>query len=196
MNMPSNQSGSTILSYQVNGNAATSYIYTIAEEQIKPLISVVEGVYSVTISGATPQEWEILYDQEKLSAIGVSSSAISNSINNYLLEREIGGATETFAGGVTKRTYLTLIGNSKDSFKWDDIPVAKASGRIIHLTDVAQIKLKEQRPRSYFRINGLNTVNVTVSAWKNVNTVKVAEEVKKVVEQIKKELPPGYSIRT
>jgi multidrug efflux pump subunit AcrB len=196
MNMPSNQSGSMILSFQVNGNAATSYIYTIAEEQIKPRISVVEGVYSVNITGATPQEWEILYDQEKLSAIGISSSAISTSIDNYLLEREIGGATETFAGGVTKRTYLTLTGNSKDSFKWDDIPVAKASGRIIHLTDVAQVKLKEQRPGSYFRINGLNTVNVTVSAGKNVNTVKVAGEVKKVVEQIKKELPPGYSIRT
>jgi len=196
MNMPSNQSGSTILSYQVNGNAATSYIYTIAEGQIKPLISVVEGVYSVSITGATPQEWEILYDQNKLSAIGISSSAISTSINNYLLEREIGGATETFAGGITKRTYLTLTGNSKDSFKWDDIPVAKVSGRIIHLTDVAQVKLKEQRPQSYFRINGLNTVNVTVSAGKNVNTVKVADEVKKVVEQIKKELPPGYSIRT
>jgi multidrug efflux pump subunit AcrB len=35
-----------------------------------------------------------------------------------------------------------------------------------------------------------------VSAGKNVNTVKVADEVKKVVEQIKRELPPGYSIRT
>jgi len=31
MNMPSNQSGSTILSFQINGNASTSYIYTLAE---------------------------------------------------------------------------------------------------------------------------------------------------------------------
>ena len=102
MNMPSNQSGSTILSYQVNGNASTSYIYTLAEELIKPAISIVEGVYSVNIYGATPQEWEIIYDQEKLAAIGVSSSAISTSINNYLLEKEIGGATETLDRGAHK----------------------------------------------------------------------------------------------
>jgi len=196
MNMPSNQSGSSILSFQVNGNASTSYIYTIAEEQIKPLISVVEGVYSVNIYGATPQEWEIIYDQEKLSAIGVSSSLISSSINNYLLEREIGGATETLQGGLTKRTYLTLTGNSEDKFKWDDIPVAKASGRIIHLTDVAKIKLKDQQPQSFYRINGLNTVNITVSAGKNVNNIKVAGAVKTEIEKLKKELPPGYSIRT
>ena len=126
---------------------ATSYIYTLAEEQIKPRISIVEGVYSVNIYGATPQEWEIIYDQEKLAAIGVSSSAISSSINNYLLEREIGGATETSSGGLTKRTYLTLTGNCEDIFRWDDIPVANPSGRIIHLTDVAKIKLKDQRPQ-------------------------------------------------
>jgi multidrug efflux pump subunit AcrB len=196
MNMPSNQSGSTILSFQVNGNANTSYIYTLAEEQIKPRISIIEGVYDINISGATPQEWEILYDQEKLTAISVSSSSISSSINKYLLEKEIGGATETLAGGLTKRTYLTLTGNSKETFKWDDIPVAKASGRIIHLTDVAQVKLKEQQPRSFYRINGLNTVNFTVSAGKNVNNIKVADAVKKEIEKIKKELPPGYSIRT
>ncbi|MCE5345655.1 MAG: efflux RND transporter permease subunit [Bacteroidales bacterium] len=196
MNMPSNQSGSTILSFQINGNASTSYIYTLAEEMIKPGISVVEGVYSVNIYGATPQEWEIIYDQEKLAAIGVSASTISSSINNWLLEKEIGGATEIMAGGLAKRTYLTLTGNSKETFRWDYIPVAKSSCRIIHLTDVAKIKLKEQQPQSYYRINGLNTVNLTVSAAKNVNNIKVADAVKKEIEKIKKEIPPGYSIRT
>ena len=196
MNMPSNQAGSAILSFQINGNASASYIYTLAEEQIKPAISLVEGVYSVNIYGATPLEWEIIYDQDKLSATGVNSSSISSAIDNYLLELELGGATETVAGGTAKRTYLTLTGNNKEAFRWEDIPVAKSSGRIIHLTDVAKIKLKDQRPQSYYRINGLNTVNLTVNAGKNVNNIKVADAVKKEIERIKKELPPGYSIRT
>lgn len=196
MNMPSNTSGSMILSFQVNGNASTSYIYNLAEEVIKPGISVLDGVYSVNIYGATPQEWEITYDQEKLSSLGVSSSAISTSINNFLLEKEIGGASETTTGGLTKRTYLTLTGNNRETFKWDYIPVAKVSGRIIHLTDVAVIKLKDQQPQNFYRINGLNTVNITVSAGKNVNNIKVADAVKKEIEKIKKVLPAGYSIRT
>jgi len=109
---------------------------------------------------------------------------------------ELGGAPESTPGGLEKRTYLTLEGSCSDSFRWNDIPVAKVSGRIIHLTDVAQVKLLEQHPQSYYRINGLNTVNINVSSGKNVNTIKVAGEVKKAVEKIKKELPPGYSIRT
>lgn len=196
MNMPSNQSGSTILSFQINGNANTSYIYTLAEELIKPRLSIVEGVYEVNIYGATPQQWEVIYDQEKLTSTGLNSSSISASINNYLLEREIGGATEIVSGGFAKRTYLTLTGNSEEKFRWDDIPVARTSGRIIHLTDLAHVKLTEQRPQSYYRINGLNTVNLTVSAGKNVNNIKVADAVKIEIDKIKKELPPGYSIRT
>ncbi len=74
--------------------------------------------------------------------------------------------------------------------------MAKVSGRIIHLTDVAQVRLKDQRPQSYYRINGLNTVNINVSAGKNVNNIKVADGVKKVIEKIRGELPAGYSIRT
>jgi multidrug efflux pump subunit AcrB len=196
LNMPSNQSGSVILSFQLNGNASPSYIYTIAEEQVKPRISVIEGVYSVDVYGATPREWEIIYDQEKLSALGVSSAAISSSIDDYLLEAELGGATEEVSGGMVKRTYLTLTGNDRGIFRWDDIPVAISSGRIIHLTDVARVRLKDQSPRSYYRINGLNTVNINVSAGKNVNNIKVAGRVKEETERIKRELPPGYSLRT
>jgi multidrug efflux pump subunit AcrB len=196
MNMPSNQSGSIILSFQLNGNASPSYIYNLAEEMIKPAVAVVEGVYSVNIYGATPQEWELTYDQQKLSALGISSTAINSSINNYLLELELGGAAETSAGGPEKRTYLTLEGNSSESFRWEDIPVAKVSGRIIHLADLTQVRLKDQRPQNYFRINGLNTININVTAGKNVNNLKVAEGVKSVIERIKGELPPGYSIRT
>jgi multidrug efflux pump subunit AcrB len=196
INMPSNQTGSTILSFQVNGNASLPYIYTLAEELIKPRISLIEGVYSVNIYGATPQEWEITYDQQKMSSAGLNSSSIAASVNSYLLERELGGATETASSGSVKRTYLTLTGHTSEAFRWEDIPVGKVSGRIIHLTDIATIKLREQRARSYYRINGLNTVNLTVSAGKNVNTIKVADAVKKEIETIKKELPVGYTIRT
>jgi len=196
MNMPSNQSGSVILSFQLNGNASPSYIYNLAEEVIKPAVAIVEGVYSVTIYGATPQEWELTYDRQKLSALNISPSSITSSINNYLLDMELGGASEESAGGPEKRTYLTLEGNNREKFRWDDIPVAKSSGRIIHLGDVARVRLKDQRPHSYYRINGLNTVNINVSAGRNVNNIKVADAVKKVIGRIKEELPPGYSIRT
>lgn len=196
MNMPSNTSGSLILGFQLNGNASPSYIYTIADEVIKPAIAVVDGVYSVNIYGATPQEWELIYDQKKLASLGIKSTMISTSIDNYLLEKELGGAMELQADGPDKRTYLTLLGNKSPTFRWNDIPVAKAEGRIIHLSDIASVRLKDRRPQNYYRINGLNTININVNAGKNVNNIRVASQVKEAMENLKKELPQGYSIRT
>ncbi len=194
LNMPSTQDASPILSFRLNGNASSSYIFNIADEVIKPAVAQVDGVYSVGITGATPVEWELTYDQEKLSSLGINSGVITGAINNFLLERELGGASETMAGGIEKRTYLTLTGNNEESFGWEDIPVAKVEGRIIHLTDVAKVELKDQRPQSYYRINGLNTININVTAGKNVNNIKVADAVKSVIEKIKLELPQGYSL--
>lgn len=195
MNMPSNESGSSIISLQLNGNASPAYIYNLAEEMVKPAIARVAGVYSVNVYGATPREWEVLYDQEKLGALGLGSGIIGPAIGNYLLERELGGADEKMYDGLMKRTYLTLTGSGHDSFSWDRIPVARTGGRIIHLTDVATVKLKDSKPQSYYRINGLNTVNINISAGRNENTIKVAEGVKTVIDQLKKDLPPGYSLR-
>lgn len=196
MNMPSNNSGSLLLAFQLNGNASPSYIYTVADEIIKPAVSVIQGIYSVNIYGATPQEWVLIYDQKKLASLGMNASMIGSSISNYLLEKELGGALEYQSAGPEKRTYLTLSGNNGKTFRWDDIPVAKANGRIIHLTDIASVRLKDRRPQSYYRINGLNTININVNAGKNVNNIRVAGQVKEVIENLKKELPPGYSIRT
>ena len=196
MNMPSNLTGSLILAFQLNGNASPSYIYTVADEVIKPALSVVEGVYSVNVYGATPREWEIVYDQQKLASMEISPSSISAAINNYFFEMELGGAFELNSSGPARMTYLTLLGNMNPEFRWDDIAVAKSSGRIIHLNDVATVRMKDRRPQSYYRINGLNTININVNAGKNVNNIRVAGEVKAVIENLKKELPPGYSIRT
>ncbi len=196
MNMPSNSTGSLILAFQLNGNASPSYIYTLADEVIKPAIAAAEGVYNVSVYGATPREWEIVYDQQKLSSLGMSPSSISAAISNFLLERELGGALESQTAGPGKRTFLTLLGNDRASFRWNDIPVGISEGRIIHLTDIASVRLNDRRPQSYYRINGLNTININVNAGKNVNNIRVAGKVKEIIENIKKELPPGYSIRT
>lgn len=196
MNMPSaGSAGSLILSYQINGNASQSYIAEVAEELIKPSVALVEGVYSVDVYGSTPREWEISYDLQKLSVHGITESSISSAVRNYMIEREMGGGYEVSSEGPFRKTYITLTGNNSDTIRWHEIPVAGIAGRIIRLGDVAVVRLKDRQPTGYYRINGLNTVNLNVSAGKNVNNIKVAGEVKKVIEKVRNELPPGYSIR-
>ena len=195
VSMPDNENGSDILAYQINGTASPSYIQKLAEEQIKTRLAVIEGIYDINVYGASRLEWELIYDQDLLQSIGLGSQSIKNAINTYLLEEEIGSSLETNLNGKDSRIYLTLVGNSKGDINWDDIPLAKRGGRIIHLGDIASVRLREQDATRYFRINGLNTINMVISAEKNVNNIKLADMVRKEMAKISESLPPGYSTR-
>ncbi|MFO7575379.1 MAG: efflux RND transporter permease subunit [Bacteroidales bacterium] len=195
VNMPDNQTGSQILSYQINGNASASYIQQMAEETIKPRIALIEGVYQVNVYGASPLEWEIIYDDYILKNTGITTSDLQQAIRNFMTQRELGGSLENGPGGLLRRTYLSLTGNNSDTIVWERIPVRKTGGRIVTLGDVASVRLKEQKAGSFFRINGLNTININVSAERNVNHIKVAADVRAEVDRIIDELPAGYSMR-
>jgi multidrug efflux pump subunit AcrB len=194
MNMPSNTSGSVILSYQLTGNEAPSYIFGIAEEMLKPEIASVDGVYSVDIYGATPRGWELIYDQQALSSTGVTPGQIQNAVRSFLSVLEAGGGVENPPSSGMKRTYLTIAGHKADSVRWEDIPIAMRNGRIIMLPDLVSVKLRDEKPRSYYRINGLNTITMVISAGRNVNNIRVAGEVKEVIEKMKSRIPPGHDV--
>lgn len=194
VNMPDNKTGSQILAYQINGNASASYIQQLAEETIKPRIAHLEGVYQVNIYGASPLEWEVLYDDNILRNTGITTTDITQAIRNYMLGRELGGAKETGSGGLNRQTYVSISGHNNNKVVWEDIPVKKTGNRIVRLGDVASIRLKEQKAYSYYRINGLNTINITVSAERNVNHLRVADAVRTEMDRVSADLPPGFSI--
>jgi len=195
MSMPDNDTGTDILVYQINGTASPSYIQKMAEEQIKSRLAVVDGVYDINVYGASNLEWELVYDQDKIQTLGLSAYTIRQAISNYLLEDEMGSALESDIYGNNIRTYITLKGNSKKEVQWAGVPVARCDNRIIHLGDISSVRLLEQDARTYYRINGLNTINMVIRAEKNVNNIKVADEVKNTMKEISADLPPGYSAR-
>ncbi len=195
MAMPDNETGTEILVYQINGTASPSYIQKMAEEKIKSRLAVIEGVYDINVYGASNLEWELIYDQDKLKTLGLSAYNIRQAISEYLMEEEVGSALEADMHGNDIRTYLSLKGNADRTVNWSDVPVAKRDNRIVYLGDISGVRLLEQDARTYYRINGLNTINMVISAEKNVNNIKVADEVKRSMEEVSATLPPGYSTR-
>ena len=58
---------------------------------------------------------------------------------------------------------------------------------------MATVVYKEQLPAFYFRINGLNTINLTVTPDKYVNTIKLADQVKERMHELEKTFPQSFS---
>ncbi len=160
-----------------------------------PKISVIKGVNEVSVYGASPFKYQISFDLVKSRILGISGDEIAKAINNYFRRDIVGMIQSDFNNKDKLEEFRVSFQTAKgESFEWGKIPVKNYEGRIICLSDLATVIYKEDDPNSYYRINGLNTINLVVYAGEGVNNIKLAKEVKAEIEKLRQTLPSGSSI--
>lgn len=175
----------------LNANSSTHYIKNIAEKKVISELLKVEGIADISLHGATPNQWEICYDSELLKTFQITPSDISSVINRMGDKTFLGNQEENGNSSIPVLASTQYI----DPIKWGKLPISNKNGRIVKLSDIATIKLKEKPPTSYYRINGKNTINLVVYASQGENQVKLANKVREQLAKIQAELPQGYMVQ-
>lgn len=198
MSRPDDKGDGPFLTYTLNAAATPIFIQRFAEEQIKPRLSNIAGIYRIDVSGATPMEWRLEYDSNQLSTLGVSLSAIQNAISQYYQKEFLGTANVEKPDGKDEWIRLALIPNEKSKGGFDPslITVSNMNGKLIRLDQLIKVSRQEESPQSYFRINGLNSIYLSIRADKTANQLQLADKIKKEMEHIHSILPQGYEIHT
>jgi multidrug efflux pump subunit AcrB len=182
-----------IMTYSINASSSSMYIKEYAENNIVPKLSMIEGVNHISLYGATPYEWEIKFKISELAHLGLKGNDISNAIRNYFRRDRLGMVQERAVNGNEKLLAVSLQSNFKDEVDWSKIPIKKMGERLLYLTDVATLRHKEKQPTSYFRINGLNSINMVIYPEKSINTIDLAKKLRNIMEELKEQLPNGFS---
>ena len=152
-----------VLTYTLASGAEPYYIRKYAEENIAPDLSMLPGVSDVAVSGASPFRYEIIFDLTKARSLDVSADEIAAAVNGWFAKNRAGLVmSDQDLDGMPEQYSLTVQSGSSGEPEWSKIPVKLQQGRILHLPDLARVRYKEQMPASYHRINGLNTINMTV----------------------------------
>lgn len=177
-----------VITYTINSPLSSSQIEQFAVENIVPLITKIDGVSEAEVTGATPYEWVIIFNSELCSKLGIRPSEISTAVNSHFREEMAGLVSEQDRNGDLNQLRV-LISNktenySKENFDWESIIIKNSGDRIITLKDIATVQYKEAAPKSYFRINGRNNVNLSVYTEEKVNTLKVTDAVKDKITEI------------
>ncbi len=184
------------LSYSVIAPSTPVLIQQYAESRIKNRIAQVEGVYQVNVSGANPMEWLLEYDYMQLSKIGITIFELQSAINQYVKTESLGMAkvmTPTQHENFIRVSLLADIDAVTES-ALGAIEIKKTQNRVIRLADVVKIKKQESQPTGYYRINGLNTIYLTVVASEAVNQLELGDKIKELMAVVVTELPAGYSV--
>ncbi len=164
---------------------------------IQPALSSIDGINNVAFFGVRPWEYNIVFDTGKLSKKGISPGLIASAINNCFQDVQIGRSDNGFNVFEPKRGELPVVMRSGGRcFRsgLQSIPIKKVSGRVIYLGDVAEMDFRERVPRSYYRVNGKNTILMAVDATGRENRIRLAARVTRAMEQIKQDLPESWEV--
>ena len=183
----------TLLTYTLNAPASPRLIQKYAEETIKPKLSGIQGLYDIQVYGAMPMEWELEYDEEKLSQIHLNRKDISSALASYFHKEVIGmGYDREDALGLESPKSVSIQTVKAKDGSWQYIPIASVGGRILRIIDLCKIRYIEEEPTGYYRINGNNTINLVFTASKEANSLQVADDIKKELVALSSSFPSGY----
>ena len=180
-----------MLVYTIKADLPSRRIEEYVEAHMSTPLSQTEGVGKVSLSGVTPFEWVITFDPKAMEVNGISAADLAAAFRDYFRSDVIGLTTLPHADGTDRSIVLKL--RNRASLNFGDIPIARRNGRIYHLRDFATARWCEAPPSTYFRINGLNTITLSIGCEASTNMLRVAENVKEEMQRLQAAFPPGIS---
>lgn len=168
----------------VSGRADDAELTRFVEDKIKSKIESIDGVASVAVTGGITKEIKVDLDSQKLSGYGLSFSQISGALKSENLNQP---------GGTVEYGDKSLLVRSTGEFKNLDqirnIPITLPTGAIVYLRDIGEISEGYKSVDTYNRMNGKNSIGLSVQKQTDSNTVKVVNLIKTEISKIQKEYP-------
>lgn len=183
------------MTYTLNAPSTPILIQRYAEEYIKPVLAQLKGLYKVELTGATPMEWQLEYDNSQLEQLGVSLNDIQTAISlNY--EKEFMGIC-SIEKGPDDKEWIRLTRTPTDEgseFNPATIQLTTSQGKIVTLDKLIKVRHIEAAPTSYYRINGLNSVYMNLTAEETANQLELSNRVKRAMNDLQERMPSGYEV--
>ncbi len=178
-----------IISLSLSGDVTKRDLTFAVRDIVKKRLETINGVGSVDISGEEEREIKIYLDKDKLSAYNLSTQEVLNALRNENMDVPA-GKVSTNDREVTLRT----VGGIKQLPEFSNLAIAQRSGTTIYLKDIASIQdgTKELDSTAFYQ--GKPAIGIDIVKQSGSNTVQVADQVMKAVNQIKSELPAGMML--
>lgn len=195
VNRPDADAARPFMTYTINSAATPIVIQRYTENVIKTALSDIKGLYKIDVTGASPMEWQLEYDYLQLESAGISVADIRQAVSQYYSTDFLGMAENRIEGNAPSWIRITLASTAEENqFDPAAIHVANKDGALIRLDQLVKIRHAEREPSGYFRINGLNSIYLNLTAEESANQLRLNEQVKKTMQEVEASLPVGYEI--
>jgi hydrophobe/amphiphile efflux-1 (HAE1) family protein len=161
----------------------------MAEDVLADKFRAIPGVSTVQVNGSLKRELSVLLHAEKLREYNVSVSDVTNALRTQNTNAPVGKVR-----GTLDEKSIRLVGRIERPEDFQQIVVKRNGDTIVRLNQVADIK------DGFADINGLSirsgspNVGIQIARSRDASTVSVARDVRKMVDEIQKDLAAGTKL--
>ena len=179
-----------ILLLSVQAEESQKALYKILDDNVANPLARIDGVGTVSISGAPEREINVYMDPIKMEAYNLSAAQVASAIaaeNQNSTNGTVDIGTLTY----TVRTE----GEFTDSRQINDIVVASNGDGKVYVKDVARVvdDVEERAQQTY--TNGKQGALVIVQKQSGANSVAISQEVMDQLPELRKNLPPDVNLQ-
>jgi CzcA family heavy metal efflux pump len=157
---------------------------------VKPFLSQVAGVAEVRIIGGKQKEYWLTVNTQKMSTLSITPDALTMALNQTNFIQSNGYLSDY------RLLYLTVTDATVHSLEeLKNVIVSNNGKRIVQLKDIAEVNINEGVEYTKINANGKEGLLVAVIKQPNANLIDISNDMKKKVEELKKVLPQGVSIK-
>jgi HAE1 family hydrophobic/amphiphilic exporter-1 len=177
-----------IMTILVEGQGSRVELSSLCRDEIVPTLSRIPGVARVNINGDSQEVVEIIADIDLLRAAGISVLDIAQilSASNVSLP---GG------DGVYQGYHLNIRteGRYRSIGEIEDQVIAIREGHYIHLRDVAEVAVRENRRDNYVISDGRDSLVFFIAKLQDGDSIAISREVRRILGEQEKNYAGGLS---
>ncbi len=180
--------------YSTDPKADQKFLFNFTNVNVMPVIKRIQGMGLPRNLGNRAFAMRIWLKPDRMRAYKVSTEDVMKAVGEQSVIGSPGRLGQaTGKTSQSKEYVLTYVGRFNKPEQYADIVLkANPKGEILKLKDVADVELGSEFFDIYSDINGHPAASVILKQAPGSNAAAVIEEIKKELEQIKKEsFPPG-----
>ncbi|OZB59620.1 MAG: transporter [Lysobacterales bacterium 14-68-21] len=179
-----------VLAYSLRSHTLSpSQLHDLAEYQLRPLLSGIDGVAHVGVQGGEVAEFHADVDPDKLRAFNLSLAEVTQAVAQAATIDAMGRVSDHY------KLYLLLANNQPRTVQaLEDVVLRASPAGVVRLRDVATVRLDHVPQWIKVNADGQNAVLLQVYQQPDGNSVQIAKDVRQRLADFAPQMPAGVTV--
>lgn len=154
------------------------------DETLESKLKSVDGVASVSVSGAQNRQIDVYIDPTRLFGYNADINDVASAIMAQNQNLPAGSSVT-----MGKKLSARVLGKFDSIKDIENVPLMTSTGQVINIRDIAEVKDSYSDITTIARLNGEDAISITISKESDANTVDVVNGIYEVLDKLTKENP-------